>query len=92
MATFLQRLLGGGRGPERRSSRDVATERLRLVLVHDRASVAPDLMPALRKEILGVLRRYLEIDEAAVRLELDRIEDAVALTATIPVRRIKSRG
>ncbi|MBE3590485.1 MAG: cell division topological specificity factor MinE [Firmicutes bacterium] len=85
MATLMQRLFGD-RGQR---SKDVAKERLRLVLVHDRASVAPNLVATLKEDILQVLRRYMEIDEEGMELELSRQDDSVSLVASIPVRRLK---
>lgn len=80
---FLSRLFG------RESSKDVAKERLRLVLVHDRASVSPQILDSIRGEILQVISRYLEIDEEQVEVGLTRTDRMVALTASIPVRRVK---
>ncbi len=80
---FISRLFG------REASKDVAKERLRLVLVHDRASVSPHIMASIREEIIQVINRYLEIDEANVEMGLTHDERMVALTANIPVRRVK---
>jgi len=63
------------------SSKDVARERLRMVLVHDRANVAPQVWEALKVDLIRVISRYLDIDEASM--------DSVALVASIPVRRVK---
>lgn len=96
MAGLMERLVSPGaarpREGDRRPSRDVARERLRLVLLHDRASLAPGLMPALRRDILEAVGRHLEVEEAACELELRRDDDAVSLCATIPVRRVRRGG
>jgi cell division topological specificity factor len=70
-------------------SKDLARERLRLVLVQDRASIAPSLWGALKEDLLAVIRRYLEVDEAGVEVELEREGEAMALVANIPVRRFR---
>ncbi len=44
------------------ASRTVAKERLRLVLVHDRSSVSPQLMEHLKEDLLQVISQYMEID------------------------------
>lgn len=80
---FISRLFG------REASKDIAKERLRLVLVHDRASVSPQIMESIRGEIIQAISRYLEIDEANMEVGLTRDERMVALTANIPVRRVK---
>jgi cell division topological specificity factor len=70
-------------------SKDVARERLRLVLVQDRAAIAPSMWGALKEDLLAVIRRYLEVDVAAVEVDLERDGDAMALVANIPVRSFK---
>ncbi|HEY5095326.1 MAG TPA: cell division topological specificity factor MinE, partial [Candidatus Eremiobacteraceae bacterium] len=45
------------------ASKTMAKERLRLILMSDRVSLAPDIFDAMKGEMLAVLRRYLEIDE-----------------------------
>lgn len=96
MAGLRERLSAGGfarpGAGRRRPSREVARERLRLVLFEDRAHLAAGLLPALRRDILEAVRHHLEVEEAALRLELRREADAVALCATIPVRRVARGG
>lgn len=71
------------------SSREVARERLRLVLVHDRASVSPEFLNSLKEDLIKVIREYLEIDEEALQVSLENEENAVALIANIPVKGFK---
>lgn len=85
MLDFIIRLFG----KDEASSKDVAKERLRLVLVHDRASISPQLMEMLKEELIAVINKYMEIDEGALNVTLDKSEDSVALIANIPVRKMK---
>lgn len=71
------------------SSAQVAKERLRLVLVHDRSSVSPKMVEALKEELIAVISRYMEIDEAGMDVALTTGENQAALVANIPVRRMK---
>lgn len=71
------------------SSAEVAKERLRLVLVHDRTSVSPQFLETLKEELIAVISRYMEIDEAHMDVALTSGENQVALVANIPVRRMK---
>ena len=71
-----------------RPSREIAKERLRLVLVHDRAMVSPALLEALKDEMLEVVSRYLEIDVQGTEVRLSTTEERAALVASIPVRRV----
>ncbi|MEW6770327.1 MAG: cell division topological specificity factor MinE [Bacillota bacterium] len=70
-------------------SKEVAKERLRLVLVHDRANVSPELLELLKNDLVQVISRYIEIDERGLEVTLDSSEEMVALVASIPVRRVK---
>jgi cell division topological specificity factor len=71
------------------SSADIAKERLRLVLVHDRADVSPQFLESLKEELIAVISRYMEIEEDGMDVALQRGENQVALVANIPVRRMK---
>lgn len=83
MLGYISRLFG------RQESSRTAKERLRLVLVHDRASVSPELLESLKEELIEVISKYMEIDVAEMEVALDRDDDSVALVANIPVRQVK---
>lgn len=85
MLDFISRIFGKDSG----SSSSVAKERLRLVLVHDRASVSPELLEVLKNELIQVISKYMEIDENMLEVSLDNSEDQVALVANIPVKKMK---
>jgi cell division topological specificity factor len=59
------------------------------VLIHDRTDISPQLLENLRVEMIGVLTKYMDIDESKIEMDLDHDESAVALVANIPVLRIK---
>lgn len=81
---FLDALLG--RRPQTSSA--VAKERLLTVLVHDRVKLTPDMMEAMREEIIAVISKYVDIaDPAAIDVSLTRGESSDHLKADIPVRR-----
>ncbi len=82
---FLNRIFGR----DSSNSKDVAKERLRLVLVHDRASASPELLHALKADLIKVISKYMEIDEVASEVSLDKSESQVALVANIPVKKVK---
>lgn len=71
------------------ASANIAKERLRLVLVHDRTNVSPQFLEALKEDLIGVISRYMEIDEENMDVTLQSAENQVALVANIPVRRMK---
>jgi len=82
---FISRMLGR----ESASSKTVAKERLRLVLVHDRASISPAMLNKLREDLVKVISNYMEIDEAALEFNLCQDDREVALVANIPVVKMK---
>ncbi|OAT85614.1 cell division topological specificity factor MinE [Desulfotomaculum copahuensis] len=85
MLDFLSRMFGR----EANGSKNIAKERLRLVLVHDRASVSPQLLQTLKVELIQVISHYMDIDEEALEVTLDSNENQVALVASIPVKGMK---
>ncbi len=79
---LLQKLLG--RQP---SSATKARERLQLVLAHDRCDLSPDVLDQMRKEILEVVSKYVEIDMADGAVSLETEDRMTALVANLPIRR-----
>ena len=69
------------------ASANTARERLQLVLAHDRTDLSPDLLDQMRREILEVVAKYVEIDidEGAVSLETE--DRMTALVANLPIKR-----
>ena len=53
-------------------SKDVAKERLKLVLVHDRANVSPEFLEMMRGEIIKVISRYMDIEENLLDIQVTR--------------------
>lgn len=76
-------------GRDNTSSKSIARERLRLVLIHDRAAISPEILLLLKEDLIKVIREYLEIDEEALLVNLENDEESVALVANIPVKGLK---
>ena len=80
------------------SSKDIAKERLKLVLIHDRANVSPQFLEMIKGELIKVISDYMEIDEEGLEIKLTRtkreIDDSTvpALVANIPIKRMKDKG
>jgi cell division topological specificity factor len=73
----------------------IAKDRLQLVLVHDRSDISPETMENLRRDIIAVIKNYVDIDENRIELDLEREDSSVALVANIPVmtvRRLRGRA
>ena len=82
---FFKKIFGGGT----KGSSQVAKDRLKIVLIHDRTDISPQLLNSLRDEIVQVLTKYMDIDTQKIEINLGEDENAVALVANIPVLRIK---
>ena len=76
-------------GTPRVSSADVAKYRLQLVLVQDRVKLPPEVMEAIKEEIIAVISKYVDIDKEGLEVTLSRGESLDKLTANIPVRRAR---
>jgi cell division topological specificity factor len=79
MSTFLERLLG-----RNRKSAHQAKERLKLVLIHDRTDITPGTLDVLKDELIAVISRHVDIDPAAVRIEMTQDGRQQRLIADIP--------
>ena len=81
---FIDKLLG--RQP---ASANVARERLQLVLAHDRSDLNPELLEQMRREILEVVQRYVEIDLECCDVSLETEDRVTALLANLPIKRTR---
>ena len=88
---LLERLLGR-REPS--SSGEVARERLRLVLAHDRSNISPALLDTLKDEIITVISRHVAIDAEGVEVTFSQSAHETRLVADIPLmtRRGRRKG
>ena len=81
----LSRILSWFHGPE--ESAKFAKERLQIIIAHERGErKQPDYLPALQKEILAVIAKYVDIKIDDVKIELERQEgcSVLELNVTLP--------
>ncbi len=82
-------------GKKQEKSKNVAKERLKLVLVHDRADISPKFLDMIKGDIIRVISEYVEIDEEGLDIKLTRMKrekdtsTISALVANIPILKVK---
>ncbi len=79
-------------------SKNVAKERLKLVLIHDRANISPHFLEILKGDIIRVISDYMVIDEEGLDIKLTRTRresdntPVPALIASIPILKMKEQS
>lgn len=80
MNNFFNRLTG--RQPP---SKQVAKDRLKLVLIHDRTDVSPAVLEQLKDELIAVISKFVDIDRDGVDIKLTQEQTESRLVADIPL-------
>jgi cell division topological specificity factor len=81
MASFLSFLLG-----EKKKTASVAKERLQIILAHERSSRnagQPDYLPALQRELVAVISKYINIGPQDIKVNLERQDNLEVLEVKI---------
>ena len=87
--SFWDKLLGR---QETTTSREIAKERLQVVLVYDRARIAPGLLETLKDEIISGISKHIEVDKRHVELSLADDDGRSRLVADIPLKPLRRNG
>lgn len=73
----------------KKSSGDMARERLKILLVADRANCSPDIMEMIRTDMVHVISKYIEIDADALDIQITqtgtREDTRPILFANVPI-------
>ncbi len=72
-------------GRSEKKSAQTAKERLQVVLIHDRASVSPEIMDNLKNDIIAVTSKYMDLNKSGMEISLANDSESVALVVNIPV-------
>jgi len=87
ITNFLSRFFG--REDDSSQTKNIAKDRLRLVLVHDRLDISEAMMEQLRIDLIATIGKYMDIDQESLDVNFSRDDGGVALVANIPVRNVK---
>ena len=86
--SFFSFLLG-----EKKKTAGVAKERLQIILAHERTSRSPkpDYLPALQKELIAVIAKYIQIDPDDIKVDLQRQDnlDVLEVKIELPDKKLK---
>ena len=77
------------RANKKPSTASVAKERLQIIVAHERGQRStPDYLPALQKELVEVIRKYVNIDQEQVQVALENQGNCsvLELNITLPDR------
>ena len=79
--SFFSFLLG-----EKKKTASVAKERLQIILAHERSgrdTAEPDYLPALQRDLIEVISRYININPQDIKVQLDREDNLEVLEVKI---------
>ena len=80
---------------KKKGSSDVAKDRLKLLLVSDRANCSPEVMEMIKNDIIKVISKYMDVDTEALDIQITQTEsdgnngNVPALYANIPIKDMK---
>ena len=83
---------------KKKNSGSVAKDRLKLLLVSDRANCSPELMEMIKNDIINVISKYMEIDAEGLDIQITQTESdgnngsVPALYANIPIRDLRQKN
>lgn len=83
---------------KKKNSGNVAKDRLKLLLISDRADCSPDVMENIKNDIIHVISKYMEIDAEGLDIQITQTESdgnngaVPALFANIPIKDLKHSG
>ena len=71
---------------EKKKTASVAKERLQIILAHERSgrsSAQPDYLPALQRELMAVISKYVKIDSNDLKVHFERQDNLEVLEVKI---------
>ena len=71
---------------EKKKTANVAKERLQIILAHERSgrgTSRPDYLPALQRELVAVISKYVSISASDIKVSVQRQDDLEVLEVKI---------
>ncbi len=82
---------------KRKSSRQVAKDRLKILLISDRVNCSPEMMELIKNDIAQVISKYMKIDTTSMEIQISKTGNSVrngkvtpVLYANIPILDLKN--
>jgi len=72
-------------GRRKITSRQIAKDRLQMVLIHDRSDLSPGMLNMLKNEIITTIGERVDVDREGVVFTLERDGRESRLVADIPL-------
>lgn len=69
-------------------SRNEVKKRLKLIIAHDRSSLNASILEKMRKEILVVVSKYVELDCNGIEFSIKMDNKLTALIVNLPIKKI----
>jgi len=82
----------------KKASGSVAKDRLKLVLVSDRAGCSPEVMEQMKNDIIAVISKYIEIDMQGLDIQIKQTQSdsnngaVPAIFANIPIKEMRGKN
>lgn len=68
-------------------SADIAAERLKIILAHERRGVSAPLIEQMKEEIIQVVSKFIDVDNRNIEVRLTQDSDIEVLEVTVPFNR-----
>ncbi|QNP47318.1 cell division topological specificity factor MinE [Diaphorobacter aerolatus] len=79
---------------EKKKTASVAKERLQIILAHERSgrnAGQPDYLPALQRELVAVISKYVSINADDIKVHLERQENLEVLEVKIELPEVATK-
>lgn len=82
----------------KKNSGEIARNRLKLLLVADKAECSPEIMQMIKDDMIRVVSRYMDIDSDAIEIQMKKHKQPdcerfiPVLYANIPIRDVPDKG